>query len=146
MFCFFLFFPIQKTKWSLQLYRRKHSTYRNHWNLMMKVAKVCQTKENIEEWVNHQVTLIERQLHENIPFGIMLKKQPPLILFIMKRSLFLNTTFAFRSQIYTRDARPCTILIPTWGSIWGSSGFFHNQNNCGLSSACVTCMLSERED
>ena len=30
----------------------------------------------------------------------------------------------YLSQIYTRDTRPCAILIPVWGSIWGSAGFF----------------------
>ena len=33
--------------------------------------------------------------------------------------------------IYTRDPRTCAILIPAWGSHWGSLGFFHNQNNHG---------------
>ena len=36
---------------------------------------------------------------------------------------------------YTGDTRPCAILIPAWGSIWGSSGFFRNQNNYGLAGA-----------
>ena len=33
------------------------------------------------------------------------------------------------------------ILIPAWGWTWGSSGFSRNQNNCGLSGVCVTCMF-----
>ena len=42
--------------------------------------------------------------------------------------------------MYTRDPRTCAIFIPTWGSIWGSSGFSRNQNNRGSSGAYVTCM------
>ena len=32
------------------------------------------------------------------------------------------------------QSRPCPILIPAWGSIWESSGFFRNQNKRGSSS------------
>ena len=41
-------------------------------------------------------------------------------------------------QQLTGDTRTCAIFIPAWGSNWGSSGFFFNQNNCGLSGAYVT--------
>ena len=42
--------------------------------------------------------------------------------------------------LHTRDPRTCTIFIMAWGSNWGSSGFFHNQNNRGSSGAYVTCI------
>ena len=38
------------------------------------------------------------------------------------------------------DPRTCAILIPVWGSNWGSLGFSHNQNNHGSSAAYVTCI------
>ena len=34
----------------------------------------------------------------------------------------------------------CAIFIPVWGSNWGSSGYFRNQNNLGSSSAYITCI------
>ena len=34
----------------------------------------------------------------------------------------------------------CAIFIAAWGSNWGSSGFYCNQNNCGLSGVYVTCI------
>ena len=43
-------------------------------------------------------------------------------------------------QMYTRDPRTWAILIPAWGSNWGSLGFSRNQNNRGSSGAYVTCM------
>ena len=33
-----------------------------------------------------------------------------------------------------------------WAQFWGSSGFSHNQNNRGSSSACVTCMYCGMSD
>ena len=45
--------------------------------------------------------------------------------------------------MYTRDLRICTILIPAWGSIWGSLGFSRNQNNRGSSGAYITCMYHD---
>ena len=35
------------------------------------------------------------------------------------------------TQIYTRDTRTCAIVIPAWGSNWGSLGFSHYQSNRG---------------
>ena len=35
------------------------------------------------------------------------------------------------TDIEEGDTTPCAILIPPWGSNWGSSGFSRNTNNRG---------------
>ena len=39
----------------------------------------------------------------------------------------MKLSYMCSPQIYTRDTRPCAILIPLCGSIWGSSGFPPNK-------------------
>ena len=56
------------------------------------------------------------------------------------RHVDLKKTCRVTSQIYKGDSRTCAILIPVWGSKWGSSGFSRYQNNCGSSGAYVTCI------
>ena len=51
-----------------------------------------------------------------------------------------SSVFECGPKIYTRDTRPCTILIPACGSIWGLRVFPVIKIIVGSSCAHVTCM------
>ena len=55
-------------------------------------------------------------------------------------SFVLTSCTGWSTDIEEGDTRPCTIFIPAWGSIWGSSGFSCNNNNRGSSGVQINCM------